>query len=202
QPKESASAKARLRQLLNASRDHAQVEAVAQELSARGEAVDLVAHFGFLTHWQVAGVFDNGDGQGFRRAYPPESGVDLVAKYRGKDGREVVWRSLSLEKGGIVDLNTLFPDPQRRSPGERDAAAYAYAVVESSEGRPVEVRAASATAMKVYVNGREVLAREQYHQSFDPDAHMAPAQLRRGRNTILIKVCQNGQTEPWAQNWM
>src|SRR5262249_41617034 len=114
----------------------------------------------------------------------------------------VVWRSLSLEKGGIVDLNTLFPDPQRRSPGERDAVAYAYAVVESSEGRPVEVRAASATAMKLYVNGREVLAREQDHQSFDTDAHMAPAQLRGGRNTILIKVCQNGQTEPWAQNWM
>ncbi len=202
QPKESPDAKAALRQLLNASRDHTQIEAIAQELAARGDAVDLVAHFGYLTHWQIAGVFDNNDGRGFRTAYPPESGVDLSTKYRGKDGREVVWRPLSLEKTGVVDLNKLFPDPKRQAQGERSAVAYAYTVVESPAERSVEVRAASATALKVFVNGREVLAREHYHQSFDPDSHVGPARLRQGRNTILVKVCQNGQTEPWAQNWM
>jgi hypothetical protein len=25
--------------------------------------------------------------------------------------------------------------------------------------------------------------------------------LRRGKNAILIKVCQNEQTEDWAQRW-
>jgi hypothetical protein len=52
------------------------------------------------------------------------------------------------------------------------------------------------------VNGRVVLARETYHQSFDRDAFVAPAILAKGRNTISVKVCQNDQPEEWAQNWM
>ena len=91
---------------------------------------------------------------------------------------------------------------KRSESAEKDAVAYGYAVVESPAERPVEVRAASATAVKIFVNGREVLAREFYHQSFDQDALTAPAQLRKGRNTILVKVCQNNQAEAWAQNWM
>jgi hypothetical protein len=64
------------------------------------------------------------------------------------------------------------------------------------------VRAASATALKVWVNGREVLAREIYHQSLDQDAHTAPARLKAGRNEVLVKVCQDNQAEPWTENWM
>jgi hypothetical protein len=63
------------------------------------------------------------------------------------------------------------------------------------------VRAASATAIKVFVNGHEVLARETYHQSFDRDMHAAHARLVKGRNTLLTKVCQNSQSESWAQDW-
>ena len=85
---------------------------------------------------------------------------------------------------------------------QKNAVAYAYAVVESPQERPVEVRAASATAVKVFVNGREVLAREAYHQSFEQDSYVAAARLKKGRNAILVKVCQNNQTEPFAQNWM
>jgi hypothetical protein len=28
-----------------------------------------------------------------------------------------------------------------------------------------------------------------------------PAQLQAGRNTILVKVCQNEQTEEWTVEW-
>jgi hypothetical protein len=64
------------------------------------------------------------------------------------------------------------------------------------------VRAASSTALRVFINGREALARETYHQSFDRDAFTAPVHVAKGRNTILVKVCQNDQPEEWAQNWM
>ena len=82
------------------------------------------------------------------------------------------------------------------------AVAFAYAEIESPVERTADVRVSSATAIKVFVNGHAILARETYHQSFDRDAFIAPARLAKGRNTILVKVCQNDQAEAWAQNWM
>ena len=82
------------------------------------------------------------------------------------------------------------------------AVAFAYTEIDAPADRPAEVRAASATAIRIFVNGQEVLARESYHQSFDRDMYVAPFRLRKGQNTILVKVCQNDQTEPFAQNWM
>jgi hypothetical protein len=196
QPKDSAAAKAALRKLLAAARETDQVEESARELEQRGETIDLVAVFGFVTHWQIVGPFDNPGGKGLLTAYPPEQRVDLRARYRGKDGREVAWKAhTTADKGGIVDLNKVLGKL-------KGAVAYGYAVVESPAERAVEVRASSATALKIFVNGREVFARDSYHQSFAPDMDTASAKLVKGRNTILVKVCQNEQTEDWAQNWM
>ena len=64
-----------------------------------------------------------------------------------------------------------------------------------------ELRAGSITELKIYLNGKEVFARETYHQGMTSDAHIAPCVLKAGRNEILIKVCQNDQKEPWAQDW-
>jgi hypothetical protein len=203
QPPDAATAKSELHKLLAAARDSRQVDEIAKELTHRGEPVDLVAHFGFITRWEVAGVFDNTDGRGFGTAYPPESGVDLAAKYSGKDGTPVTWRTVkSTDKSGSIDLNRLFPDPAGKWKGAKAAVAYAFAEFELPTERTAQVRVASATAIKVFVNGREALAREAYHQSFDRDMYIAPCRLVKGRNTILVKICQNDQSEAWAQNWM
>ena len=77
---------------------------------------------------------------------------------------------------------------------------YAHVDVESDSDRDVELRAASATAIKIFVNGKEVIARESYHQSFTPDSHIAPAKFKKGKNSILMKICQNDQKEEWAQD--
>jgi hypothetical protein len=193
--KDSAEAKATLRRLVQASRDTDQVEAIAKELDNRGETVDFVKLYGFITQWNLCAGFDNAGGKGFATAYPPESKVDLAAAYAGSDGKEVKWLGhATADKLGMVDLN--------RVVGKlKNSVAYGYAVFESPEDRPVEIRAASATAIKMYLNGEEIFGRESYHQSFAIDSHIAPARLRKGRNTLLIKVCQNDQKEPWAQEW-
>jgi hypothetical protein len=33
------------------------------------------------------------------------------------------------------------------------------------------------------------------------DQYRAHARLKQGVNTILLKICQNEQTEDWAQEW-
>jgi hypothetical protein len=195
-PKESAEAKEQLRKLVDAARDVNQTEAIAKELEQRGSPVDLVKHFAFITTWYLASSFDNTDGKGFHTVYPPERGVEVAAKYPGKDGKEIAWKAhTTAEKNGAVDLNKAIGQ-------EKNAVAYGYVVIDSPAARPVEIRAASATALKIWLNGREVFGRETYHQSFEQDSHVAAGALKAGRNTILIKVCQNNQTEDWAQNWM
>lgn len=208
-PRDDVTAKPELTRLLSAARDGTQIEVIAKELERRGVKVDLLAHFGFITEWQIAGPFDNTDGKGFATIYPPERGVDLSQTYSGKSGATVKWSAhVTTDKAGIVDLNAIFPDPNRgrdrkgKLKGQKAAVAYAYTEVESPTELAIEVRAASSPAVKVFVNGREVLAKETYHQTFDRDSHCAPARLQQGRNSILVKICQNDQPEDWAQNWM
>ncbi|NIP97372.1 MAG: hypothetical protein GWO24_29625, partial [Akkermansiaceae bacterium] len=69
-----------------------QIQEIAKELSGKlGQEVDLPRHFGFLTHWQVIGPFDNSERKGFDTVFPPEEEINLKAAYPGKDGTEVKW---------------------------------------------------------------------------------------------------------------
>jgi hypothetical protein len=194
-PKESDEAKANLRKLVQASRDADQVEEIAKELDGRGETVDFLKLYGFITQWHLCGTFDNTGGKGFAAPYPPEKKVELNATLPGKGGKEVKWFGHATpDKMGAVDLNKAVGK-------EKNVVANGFAIIDSPEDRPVEIRAASATALKIFVNDQETFGREIYHQSFSTDSHIAPARLKKGKNTILIKVCQNDQKEPWAQEW-
>jgi hypothetical protein len=33
------------------------------------------------------------------------------------------------------------------------------------------------------------------------DQYVTPVVLQSGRNVILVKVCQNAQTQDWARSW-
>ncbi|HBI43232.1 MAG TPA: hypothetical protein DDY78_10305, partial [Planctomycetales bacterium] len=56
-------------------------------------------------------------------------------------------------------------------------------------------------AIKIFLNGKEIFARDEYHHGMAVDQHSAAGVLKAGRNELLLKVCQNEQSEPWAQNW-
>jgi hypothetical protein len=84
---------------------------------------------------------------------------------------------------------------------QKGTVAYAYTIIDSPQEQQVEVRAGCIVALKIFVNGKPVFAREEYHHGMALDQHIGRATLRKGRNEILIKVCQNEQTEDWAQEW-
>jgi hypothetical protein len=190
-----AGATAAYRKALSGALDPDQVDAIAAKLRELGTEVDLAAHFGFIRRWALLGPFDNHGGAGFGTAFPPENKVDLAQPCKGKGGVELRWTShVNSDPYGVVDLN--------KALGKHSgAAAYAYAVVESPTERPVQVRVGSENAVKVFLNGRLIFAREEYHHGMRMDQHVAPATLRAGRNEILLKVCQNEQKEDWAQKW-
>src|SRR5262249_3341564 len=175
--------------------DQDQVEAIAKALDKLGDKIDVVKHLGFVTSWHLAGPFDHGKGVGWDVAYPPEKGVDLAAVYDGKGGDKVEWKPhVPREAYGMVDLNKALAK-------HKGAVAYAHAVVDSPEERLVEVRAGCICAVKVFVNGKEVFAREEYHHGMRMDQYAARATLKKGKNEVLVKVCQNEQKDAWAQSW-
>ena len=48
--------------------------------------------------------------------------------------------------------------------------------------------------MKVWLNGRFVFGRDEYHRNMEMDQYRLPVELKSGRNTLLVKCCQNEQT--------
>jgi hypothetical protein len=188
---------ARLRQVFDAARDPDQVERAAKKLESLGDKPDLSAHYGVLRAWRVIGPFDNTAKVGFDAAYPPEAStaLDLGAEQQGKSGKPLRWiEHTSTDALGQVDLNRLIGK-------EKGVVAYALANVESPLSRRAQVRASSPNAVKIWVNGRLVFRRDEYHHGTEIDQHLAPVSLERGLNQVLIKVCQNEQTDDWAQDW-
>jgi hypothetical protein len=184
------------RNALSGARDRDQVDQIVKELQALGVEVDVATHFGFLRQWRLLGPFDSTGGVGFEKVFPPENVIDLAAEYPGKNAKPIRWTLMTTtDPYGAVDLN--------KAVGKHmGAAAYAFAAVDSPTERPVQIRAGSQNALKIFLNGKRIFSREEYHHGMQMDQHhIGNGTLRAGRNEILIKICQNEQTEDWAQNW-
>ena len=140
------------------------------------------AALGLVTDWLVIGPFDNEGKSGFDTVYPPEQKIDLKASYEGKE-REVRWRRLPpVAVNGYVPLDPIFRP-------ETDAAAYALVWVHSDEEREVAFRFGCDEALKIQLNGRFIYQNIDYHPAaFDQGA--VGAQLNKGWNRILLKICQ------------
>lgn len=183
------------RKILDAARDRDQVKLAAERLKKLGVEVDLTSHFGFLTRWMVVGSFDNVKGVGFHTVFPPEKGVDLKAAYKDKENKDIRWQEHTTDQPlGLVDFNKIYGNLH-------GTTAFAYTVISSPLERPVELRAASNNAIRIFLNGKEIFFREEYHHGMEMDQHVGRGLLKAGRNEILVKVCQNEQTESWAQKW-
>jgi len=180
---------------LTAARDDDQIKAIVEKLKELGEEVDLPKHFGFLLTWKLIGPFDNSDEAGFDVAYPPEEKIEPDAKYAGKESQELTWETYATaDDYGIVDLT-------KAQAAHKGAITYAYTDFVSDSDRDVELRLGTPNAWKVWVNGELAFAREEYHRGSRLDQYQFPAKLKKGKNQILIKVCQNEQKESWAQKW-
>jgi hypothetical protein len=190
-----AGARAAYEKAFAAACDPEQVDAIAEALGKLGVKVDRAKHLGFVRTWQLIAPFDHHKGVGWNRAYPPEKGADLSATYKGKDGKTARWSEhTTTDAHGMVDLNKVLGKM-------KGTVAYAHAVVDSPKERLVELRVASMNGLKVFLNGKEVFAREEYHHGMPVDQYTARGTLKQGRNEILLKVCQNEQEENWAQDW-
>jgi hypothetical protein len=197
-PKRKADAVALYRKALTAARDTDQMTLAAQRLRSLDQTVDLARQFGFIVVWKVIGPFDNaedkGSDQGYDAVYPPETGLDFASSCRGLHG-VVRWIDYTTtDDYGNVDLNAALGV-------EKSVAGYATAEFLAAGRREVEIRIASDNAIKVWLNGKLIDRRHVYHGGSQLDQYVIPVVLQPGRNVILVKVCQNAQTQDWARSW-
>jgi hypothetical protein len=179
---------------LDAVRDEDQTKIVADELKKLGSDVNLPRHFGFLTQWNVIGPFDNTDRAGFEKVYPPETEIVLSKTYDGKE-KQVKWQPFeSTDDYGKLDFN-------KPLTALKQSTAYAYTTFDSASEREAELRLGCKNAWKVWLNGKLLFARDEYHRGQRMDQYKLKCHLRKGSNEILVKCCQNEQTESWTVEW-
>ncbi len=183
-----------LQTALRSAREVTQIEGITEKLKGLGQPVDLQKHFGFLAEWKVIGPFDNTDNKGFETAYPPESKIDLAAEYDGKKGK-VRWQDyVTTHKYGMVDMN----QPCGKL---KEVMAYATTDFYSDRARAVELRLGGKNSWRLWLNGKLLFAHDEYHTNTEIDQYIMRAQLQAGRNTILVKVCQNEEVKEWTEEW-
>lgn len=184
------------------ARDIDQIQMLEKKLSDLGQEISLSELFGFIMQWQAVGPFDNVGEAGFARAMGPEleatknagGFVDVGAEYDGKHGK-VRWQAITTEdEYGKLDLNGPFAK-------EKGVCVYAYAEFVSPEERDAELRLGCINANKAWVNGEEVFANDVYHTGTSVDQYIGNIRLKQGKNAILLKICQNEQTENWAEEY-
>jgi hypothetical protein len=179
---------------LSGARDQDQVELLAKSLGELGRPVDVPRHFGFIQQWKLIGPFDNVDKKGFPIAYPPEKELNFSAEYDGKAGKVRWLDHITYDNYGVVDLNKAIAK-------HMGAAAYGVTDFVSDQEQTVELRLSSICAVKLWLNGELVEAKEVYHANSEIDQYPVKATLKKGKNVILVKCLQNEQTEDWAQDW-
>jgi hypothetical protein len=192
--KKDEAAKATYTKALDAARDEDQVKNIAEALTKLGIEVDLPNHFGFLMNWQVIGPFENTKRAGFDTVFAPEKEIKLDATYEGKAG-PVKWQAFETKhEYGKVDLN-------KPLGMLKDATAYAYTTFDSTAEGPAELRLGCKNGWKVWLNGELLFGRDEYHRGQQMDQYKLKCQLKKGANQILVKCCQNEQTEQWTVEW-
>ena len=187
--------------LLERTLDRDQVEALAAELAAAGRPVDLPTQFGFLTNWQLVGPFDHRGDTAFDRVLPPEEtpgAFDPTAAfptaYPGA-GDLVTWQPIETEEDfGTLDVAGAFTNWK----GSAVVLARDY---DAPRAGPVTFRVGTPNAFKLYLNGTLVFARPEYHRGTKMDQYVIPAEVRAGRNVLMVKLLQNEQEQSWAQDY-
>lgn len=171
-----------------------QVKTISKALRESGVAVDLQRHFGFLADWKIIGPFNNKEGVGYAAEYPPETEIDPSAEYEGQLGT-VKWEKIeTADDFGVVNIAE---DVQNY----KGSVMYVTATYRTASAMPVEFRLGTPNAWKLWVNNELQFEREEYHRSTQMDQYRVPVELKAGANTILLKLCQNEQTQSWAQKY-
>lgn len=146
------------------------------------EAMEMIQQTGIVDEnaWLTLGPFDNTAGIGFNTEYINEEStqLDMSTHYEGVNG-QLKWMKITDDTfDGYIDFS------QR---GDW-RVSYAWTTITSPDERKVDFRFDSDDQGKMWLNGEEIYANAQ-EKTISLDRDIIPITLKAGKNTILIKVC-------------
>jgi hypothetical protein len=138
-----------------------------------------------LGKWHYIGPFDNSGQRGFNTVYPPEKEIDLAKTYPGKNGERAVWKEGNFSDGSVNNLALFKPE------NNGDAVVYLHREVLCNRDMDLPISLGSDDTLTVWLNGKKLLA-ENVYRAAAPDQNRLVLKLRRGKNDLLLKICQFG----------
>jgi hypothetical protein len=138
----------------------------------------------FITDWNLIGPFDAPDMSYLKVAYPPEREIDFSKTYPGKGNSPLQWRKIKAEPSGFMRLEN------RITPSER-GIVYGIIYVFSPENKDILMLVGSDDGVRLWLN-RELIHTNPAYRGAYPDQDRVQATLKKGWNTLLIKVLQGG----------
>ena len=199
----AASAVKLYRQAFDKSRDMLQARAAALGLKDGGIEVSVAEHMGFLRDWHLIGPFDGKAQKGFHLEYPPEKKIDLAEELDGQKGK-VRWKRFQVKETPPTSKDrhqALVNLADKNALGNADdAVAFAYTEIHVATPLKAEMRGAADDNLTVWVNGVKVFAFEEWRNGVRHDRHRFPVELKAGKNTVLVKICQSAAPNP-EPNW-
>ncbi len=199
---EKETAIALYQRVLKDARNPDQLQRTVTALAELGQTVDLAKELGMFQRWYLIGPFDSTAGAGFATPYAPEQALlesqgadfDPTRSEAGKSA-DVTWQIATTSDAlGSLDLNPIFAN-------EKEAVVYAFCRFTAQEVGELEARLGSTNGNKLWVNGQLITANEVYHTGGRVDQYMGSCAINKGENWVLVKICQNDQTEAWAQEY-
>ncbi len=160
-----------------------------RELNLTDKAKEFMQKTGFFpeTAWLTLGPFDHTKGVGYNTAFIPEeqTQIDKTAEYDGVSGKIKWSKSIDETFDGFFDFDK----------DEGFYAAYAWISFTSPEEKEAKIRFDSDDQGKVFLNGKKVYAHRRTRGA-SLDRRTIPVTLVAGKNTILVKVCN--ESLPWG----
>ncbi len=161
-------------------------ELLAQILTKQGDIVKAQKNYDFvgaIAGWALIGPFDNVGGSGYDTEYLPEQSYEPEKEYAAMNGIMTKWFVPPAQRRDYwIDFTRFFP--------YSDAVFYAISYVHSDNNTDVHVRVGTSGAMKTWFNDNLVIS-EPEETNNDVDTYIAPVQLQKGWNKILVKVCNS-----------
>ena len=148
------------------------------------ETLDFVGHP--MRRCWVVGPFEIPYWPGIPIAFPPETGFDSTASYRGVGGQTIRWQKWQASGPSYLDFTQLFePDSL--------GVAYAFAYLWSPADTLARFGLGSNDGVRVWVNGA-VVHENPVQRVASPNDDIFRARLHKGWNSILVKVDQAGRS--------
>jgi len=161
---------------------------------AGGEQAEWV----YIDTWYTLGPFPNPKRVNLHRKFPPESGVDLDARYPGGKHGSLTWQfvqgDLSKRFSKGAPLWTRTPIAMVPAGGEPYGVWYAYTEVVFDQDRDVWIAFGNDDRSDIWINGLPVWHSSDQLKGWRPDQARRRVRFHKGTNEILYRI-ENGWYE-------